>query len=200
MRNNPKHQVHTTALVDYKNEFASVTSSIVETISWQATQQHGTFIADTMGEATHIASGAQRVLNTDPDDAAHGSSAAGSNDATKMVQLLQSLKHGAGSSNTLKVSEKAHDSYVGHLISVAHTYQVTGTIGSTTIQSNPVGIVLQPAAAATNEDGTFELVHDAAIRRSTARVVATKERDPAAWEGTLEMKAARLLTKKLGRN
>jgi hypothetical protein len=50
---------------------------------------------------------------------------------TKMVKMLRSLKHGVGSSNTLKVKPAAHDSYYGHLIAVSHVYQVKGTIGST---------------------------------------------------------------------
>ena len=180
--------VHTTALIDYKTELDSVTSSIVETVSWQATQQHGTSSTDVMGEATHIASGAQHVValedSVEPDGAAAGT------DDAMMLQLLHSLKGGAGAGNTLKVSEKAHDSYVGHLIAVAHTYQVTGKIGSATVQSRPVGIVLYPAAAsagAGDDGGGFVQTGGANIRRATERVIATKERDPAAWEGTLDI-------------
>ena len=198
--------------------FTAIASSIVETVSWQATQQHGTFIANGVGDSVHIASGAQITdaqIKASADIASESgkvssetsATAAGAGAAYPSMQFLQSLQSDAGSSNTLKISEKAHDSYTGHLISVQHSYQVKATLGSNTFSSEPVSIVLQPrAAAGSSQDtggssadgGKFEEVDAPQIRRTTQRVVAFKDREPSAWEGILEIKASKLLRKKHG--
>ena len=198
--------------------FTAIASSIVETVSWQATQQHGTFIANGVGDSVHIASGAQITdaqIKASADIASESgkvssetsATAAGAGAAYPSMQFLQSLQSDAGSSNTLNISEKAHDSYTGHLISVQHSYQVKATLGSNTFSSEPVSIVLQPrAAAGSSQDtggssadgGKFEEVDAPQIRRTTQRVVAFKDREPSAWEGILEIKASKLLRKKHG--